>query len=88
VGSLWDGTGNLWEYSTGQKLCARTDPPVIMVSCPICEQSVSQLKINDHIDSGCQSFIELLRARGVVVGRDGESLGVFDWAEALRADGG
>ncbi|KAJ6163172.1 hypothetical protein N7497_003151 [Penicillium chrysogenum] len=29
-----------------------------MVSCPICEQSVSQLKINDHIDSGCQSFIE------------------------------
>ncbi|KAJ5700169.1 hypothetical protein N7536_003182 [Penicillium majusculum] len=29
-----------------------------MVSCPICEKSVSQLKINDHIDSGCQSFVE------------------------------
>lgn len=29
-----------------------------MVSCPICDKHVSQLKINDHIDSGCQSFIE------------------------------
>ncbi|KAJ5476356.1 DNA polymerase IIIclamp loader complexgamma/delta/delta subunitC-terminal [Penicillium sp. IBT 31633x] len=29
-----------------------------MVSCPICEKSVPQLKINDHIDSGCQNFIE------------------------------
>lgn len=29
-----------------------------MVLCPICEKSVSQLKINDHIDSGCQSFVE------------------------------
>ncbi|KAJ5168370.1 DNA polymerase III clamp loader complex gamma/delta/delta subunit C-terminal [Penicillium canariense] len=29
-----------------------------MVSCPICEKSVPQLKINDHIDSGCQSFVE------------------------------
>lgn len=29
-----------------------------MVSCPICEKSVPQLKINDHIDSGCHSFTE------------------------------
>lgn len=29
-----------------------------MVLCPICEKSVSQLKINDHIDSGCQIFVE------------------------------
>ncbi|PYH73547.1 ssDNA-dependent ATPase MGS1 [Aspergillus vadensis CBS 113365] len=29
-----------------------------MVSCPICSQSVSSLKINDHIDSDCQNFIE------------------------------
>ncbi|KAJ5679309.1 DNA polymerase III clamp loader complex gamma/delta/delta subunit C-terminal [Penicillium macrosclerotiorum] len=29
-----------------------------MVSCPICDKTVPQLKINDHIDSGCQSFIE------------------------------
>ncbi|KAJ5905610.1 DNA polymerase III clamp loader complex gamma/delta/delta subunit C-terminal [Penicillium subrubescens] len=29
-----------------------------MVLCPICEKSVPQLKINDHIDSGCQSFVE------------------------------
>lgn len=29
-----------------------------MVSCPICEKSVPQSKINDHIDSGCQSFVE------------------------------
>ncbi|KAJ5899691.1 hypothetical protein N7495_004435 [Penicillium taxi] len=29
-----------------------------MVSCPICGKSVSQSKINDHIDSECQSFVE------------------------------
>jgi len=29
-----------------------------MVSCPICEHNVPPLKINDHIDSGCQSFVE------------------------------
>ena len=29
-----------------------------MVSCPICANSVPSLKINDHIDSGCQSFVE------------------------------
>ena len=29
-----------------------------MVSCPICGKSVPQLKINDHIDSDCQSFVE------------------------------
>lgn len=29
-----------------------------MVSCPICGNSVPSLKINDHIDSDCQSFIE------------------------------
>lgn len=28
-----------------------------MVSCPICGNSVPSLKINDHIDSDCQSFI-------------------------------
>lgn len=31
-----------------------------MVSCPICGKSVPQLKINDHIDSDCQSFVEEL----------------------------
>ncbi|CAI7581245.1 unnamed protein product [Penicillium pancosmium] len=29
-----------------------------MVSCPICSKSVPQLKINDHIDSDCQNFLE------------------------------
>lgn len=29
-----------------------------MVSCPICGNSVPSLKINDHIDSNCQNFIE------------------------------
>ncbi|KAE8158311.1 DNA polymerase III, clamp loader complex, gamma/delta/delta subunit [Aspergillus tamarii] len=29
-----------------------------MVSCPICGNSVSSLKINDHIDSNCQNFID------------------------------
>ncbi|KAI9933035.1 hypothetical protein MW887_009289 [Aspergillus wentii] len=29
-----------------------------MVSCPICGNSVPSLKINDHIDSNCQSFID------------------------------
>ncbi|KAJ5108005.1 hypothetical protein N7456_004680 [Penicillium angulare] len=29
-----------------------------MVSCPICGKIVPQLKINDHIDSDCQSFVE------------------------------
>ncbi|KAJ5184003.1 DNA polymerase III clamp loader complex gamma/delta/delta subunit C-terminal [Penicillium capsulatum] len=29
-----------------------------MVSCPICGNSVGSLKINDHIDSGCQEFID------------------------------
>lgn len=29
-----------------------------MVSCPICGSSVPSLKINDHIDSNCQSFVE------------------------------
>lgn len=29
-----------------------------MVSCPICGNPVPSLKINDHIDSGCQQFIE------------------------------
>lgn len=28
-----------------------------MVSCPICEKPVPSLKINDHIDTGCQGFI-------------------------------
>ncbi|RDW60478.1 ssDNA-dependent ATPase MGS1 [Aspergillus mulundensis] len=29
-----------------------------MVSCPICSKPVSSLRINDHIDSDCQQFIE------------------------------
>ncbi|KAL2866592.1 ssDNA-dependent ATPase MGS1 [Aspergillus lucknowensis] len=29
-----------------------------MVLCPICGKAVSSLKINDHIDSDCQQFIE------------------------------
>ncbi|KAK2746597.1 hypothetical protein FQN55_005585 [Onygenales sp. PD_40] len=29
-----------------------------MVKCPICEKSVKENKINPHIDSGCQSFVE------------------------------
>ena len=29
-----------------------------MVSCPICGNPVPSLKINDHIDSSCQQFIE------------------------------
>ncbi|KAL4882049.1 hypothetical protein BJY04DRAFT_207213 [Aspergillus karnatakaensis] len=29
-----------------------------MVSCPICSNPVSSLKINDHIDSNCEEFIE------------------------------
>ncbi|RJE19157.1 AAA family ATPase [Aspergillus sclerotialis] len=29
-----------------------------MVSCPICGNSVPSLKINDHIDSNCQNFID------------------------------
>jgi putative ATPase len=29
-----------------------------MVSCPICGKSVNANKINDHIDSGCESHIE------------------------------
>ncbi|EAW10555.1 ssDNA-dependent ATPase MGS1 [Aspergillus clavatus NRRL 1] len=29
-----------------------------MVSCPICGNSVSSLRINDHIDSNCESFID------------------------------
>ncbi|KAK2796437.1 hypothetical protein FQN50_009548 [Emmonsiellopsis sp. PD_5] len=29
-----------------------------MVKCPICEKSVKENKINHHIDSGCQSFVE------------------------------
>lgn len=29
-----------------------------MVSCPICSKSVPSLKINDHIDSDCQNFID------------------------------
>ena len=28
-----------------------------MVSCPICGKTVPSLKINDHIDSNCQSFV-------------------------------
>ncbi|KAF4216317.1 hypothetical protein CNMCM8980_008352 [Aspergillus fumigatiaffinis] len=29
-----------------------------MVSCPICGNSVPSLKINDHIDSNCENYIE------------------------------
>ncbi|KAL4891902.1 DNA polymerase III, clamp loader complex, gamma/delta/delta subunit [Aspergillus ambiguus] len=29
-----------------------------MVACPICGNSVPSLKINDHIDSNCQDFVE------------------------------
>ncbi|OJJ49466.1 hypothetical protein ASPZODRAFT_1496550 [Penicilliopsis zonata CBS 506.65] len=29
-----------------------------MVSCPICGKSVPSVKINDHIDSDCQAFVE------------------------------
>ena len=29
-----------------------------MVSCPICGNSVPSLKINDHLDSNCQDFID------------------------------
>ncbi|KAE8318562.1 hypothetical protein BDV41DRAFT_560827 [Aspergillus transmontanensis] len=34
------------------------DDPSAIVTCPICEQSVSSLKINEHIDSNCQNFVE------------------------------
>ena len=34
------------------------DDPNAMVSCPICGNSVPSLKINDHIDSNCQNFID------------------------------
>lgn len=37
--------------------CVLDDSPT-MVSCPICGKSVPSLKINDHIDSNCQDFIE------------------------------
>ncbi|EDN03789.1 DNA replication ATPase [Histoplasma capsulatum] len=30
-----------------------------MVICPICDKSVKQNKINAHLDSGCQSFVDL-----------------------------
>ena len=29
-----------------------------MVSCPICSKSVKQANINDHIDSGCEDYVE------------------------------
>ncbi|OAX84813.1 hypothetical protein ACJ72_00805 [Emergomyces africanus] len=29
-----------------------------MVRCPICEKSVKETKINSHIDSGCQNFVD------------------------------
>lgn len=35
----------------------RLNGPGDMVSCPICGNTVPSLKINDHIDSDCQSFI-------------------------------
>ncbi|PGH36865.1 ATPase [[Emmonsia] crescens] len=30
-----------------------------MVRCPICDKSVKENKINAHIDSGCQNFVDL-----------------------------
>ncbi|PGH07379.1 hypothetical protein AJ79_06281 [Helicocarpus griseus UAMH5409] len=30
-----------------------------MVKCPICDKSVRENRINDHIDSDCQNFVEL-----------------------------
>ncbi|EEH40669.2 DNA-dependent ATPase MGS1 [Paracoccidioides lutzii Pb01] len=39
-------------YASGYSLAV-----VSMVRCPICDKSVRENKINDHIDSDCQSFI-------------------------------
>jgi len=35
-----------------------------MVDCPLCGKSVKEPKINVHIDSGCQSFIETTSPQG------------------------
>lgn len=37
---------------------ATPDEPIIMVSCPICGKNVKEIRINDHIDSECKSFID------------------------------
>ncbi|MCJ1362993.1 hypothetical protein MMC16_002099 [Acarospora aff. strigata] len=35
-----------------------------MVDCPLCGKAVRESKINVHIDSGCQSFIESISPKG------------------------
>ncbi|ETN37803.1 uncharacterized protein HMPREF1541_07426 [Cyphellophora europaea CBS 101466] len=35
-----------------------------MVSCPICGKNVRQASINDHLDSGCESYIETENGTG------------------------
>lgn len=35
-----------------------------MVNCPLCDKSVKEPKINLHIDSGCQSFIDTASSPG------------------------
>lgn len=35
-----------------------------MVSCPICGRNVRQANINDHIDSGCESYIDTENGAG------------------------
>ncbi|KAB8217182.1 hypothetical protein BDV33DRAFT_193706 [Aspergillus novoparasiticus] len=45
-------------HNSGPQPNVSLDDPSAIVTCPICEQSVSSLKINEHIDSNCQNFVE------------------------------
>ncbi|KAB8279593.1 hypothetical protein BDV30DRAFT_3740 [Aspergillus minisclerotigenes] len=45
-------------HNPGPQPNVSPDDPSAIVTCPICEQSVSSLKINEHIDSNCQNFVE------------------------------
>lgn len=46
------------DSSTRRSLFSGSDGSGNMVSCPICGNSVPSLKINDHLDSNCQDFID------------------------------
>ena len=62
-----------------------------MVNCPICGKSVSQNHINDHIDSGCEAYIdgtspeEKQHAQPVTPGTQKNGAGFSDFFQKLSS---
>ena len=57
---------------------------IIMVNCPICGESVKESRINHHIDSGCEAFIDAASPPAQIA-QDGTSIPVASFFKANSA---